>query len=227
MHPLVRDEYEFYSVRSGSLLQQNNLFDIFGKKTRSMMESISMSDLWYSFGIMNPGALTLHNYPHFLQQLVKENGEVIDLAAVDILRDRERGVPRYNSFRELLGRGRVGSFEEITRNPTWAKELREIYQDDVDQVDLMVGLYAEDLPDGFGISETAFRVFNLMASRRLKSDRFFTKDYRAEIYTQFGIDWIDQTNLSKLLLRHYPELGIVLQGTENPFAPWKKMNTRG
>ena len=40
---------------------------------------------------------------------------------------------------------------------------------DVDRVDLMVGMFAEDLPEGFGFSDTAFRVFILMASRRLKS----------------------------------------------------------
>lgn len=35
-----------------------------------------------------------------------------------------------------------------------------------------------------------FRIFVLMASRRLKSDRFFTDDYRPEIYTEFGLDYI-------------------------------------
>jgi hypothetical protein len=33
-----------------------------------------------------------------------------------------------------------------------------------DRVDLMVGLYAELLPRGFGFSDTAFRVLILMAS---------------------------------------------------------------
>ena len=61
---------------------------------------------------------------------------------------------------------------------------------DVERVDLMIGLYAEPLPKGFGFSDTAFRVFILMASRRLKSDRFFTRDYTAEVYTQEGLDWI-------------------------------------
>ncbi|MEH2249950.1 peroxidase family protein [Nostoc sp.] len=81
-------------------------------------------------------------------------------------------------------------------------------------------------PDGFGFSETAFRVFILMASRRLKSDRFFTKDYRAEIYTQFGLDWIDQTNFSKLILRHYPDLVPALKGVENPFVPWNHVGAK-
>ncbi len=35
---------------------------------------------------------------------------------------------------------------------------------------------AEDFPEGFAFSDTAFRIFILMASRRLNSDRFFT-DY--------------------------------------------------
>ena len=81
-----------------------------------------------SFGITHPGAVTLHNCTHFLRQLVKPNGEAFDLAAVDILRDRERGVPRYNRFRELIGRGRVNSFEEITSNPQGVKELKEVYE---------------------------------------------------------------------------------------------------
>jgi hypothetical protein len=224
MHPLVRDEYEFYSVKDGSLIQKTSFQEIFDKQARHMMETVAMADLFYSFGIMNPGAVTLHNYPQFMRRLVKPNGEAFDLAAVDILRDRERGVPRYRRFRELLGRGRINSFEEICPNkPEWAKELRQIYNDDLDSVDLMVGLYAEDLPEGFGFSDTAFRVFILMASRRLRSDRFFTKDYRAEVYTQWGLDWIEKTTMSALLLRHYPDLAPSLRGVDNAFAPWRKV----
>ena len=63
-----------------------------------------------------------------------------------------------------------------------ARADREVYNNDLEKVDLMAGLYAEPLPEGFGFSETAFRIFVLMASRRLKSDRFFTDDYRPEIY---------------------------------------------
>ena len=38
----------------------------------------------------------------------------------------------------------------------------------------MVGMFAEPKPKGFGFSDTAFRVFVLMASRRIEADRFFT-----------------------------------------------------
>lgn len=228
LHPLIPDEWKFYSLKNGQFITEKNFQEVAGKQTRTLMNEIDIHDLFYSMGIAHPGAITLHNYPHFLQNLVRDNGEVFDLAMVDVLRDRERGVPRYNKFRELIGMGRVKSFEEICpSNPVWAKELREVYNNDLEAVDLMVGMYAEDLPKGFGFSDTAFRVFILMASRRLKSDRFFTDDYRAEVYTQWGLDFIDKTTMLDVLKRHYPALKPALFGVENAFAPWRKVGVAG
>ena len=94
---------------------------------------------------------------------------------------------------------------------------------DLEKVDLMTGLYAEPLPEGFGFSETAFRVFILMASRRLKSDRFFTDDFRPEIYTEFGIDFLRKNTMLDVIRRHYPQVAPALEGVQNAFAPWKKI----
>jgi hypothetical protein len=143
----------------------------------------------------------------------------IDLAAVDVLRDRERGVPRYNAFRRFLHLPPARTFEELTDDPLWARELREVYGD-VERVDLMVGMFAETPPAGFGFSDTAFRVFILMASRRLRSDRFFTADFTPEVYSPEGMRWIAETGMKEVLLRHHPELGRALAGVTNPFAPW-------
>ena len=145
----------------------------------------------------------------------------MDLATLDILRDRERGVPRYNDFREEMRMPRMRSFDELTHNKEWAEEIRRVYDNDIDKVDLQVGMYSEPLPPGFGFSDTAFRVFILMASRRLKSDRFFTNDYTPEVYTPEGLEWIESTNMSELILRHHPELAPALEGSKNGFAPWK------
>ena len=147
---------------------------------------------------------------------------MIDLAATDVMRVRERGVPRYNEFRRLFGLKPAGSFDELTGRPEWARELERLYGD-VERVDAMVGFYAEPKPKGFGFSDTAFRVFILMASRRLKSDRFYTRDYTREMYTSAGIDWINETTMVDVLLRHHPELEPAFRGVENAFAPWKRV----
>ena len=110
---------------------------------------------------------------------------------VDLVRTRRRGVPRYNDFRAGLHKPRLQHWEELCDDQESVRRMRELYRS-IDEVDTMVGLFAETPPDGFGFSDTAFRIFILMASRRLQSDRFLTVDFRPEIYSPFGMDWIAQ-----------------------------------
>jgi hypothetical protein len=85
----------------------------------------------------------------------------------------------------------------------------------------MMSLFAEE----FGFSDTAFRVFILMVSRRLKSDCFLTKDYRAKIYTELGLKWIDKDLFTSVLQRHYAELTPALNGVQNGFRPWQRLSS--
>lgn len=221
MHTLMPDEIVIRSRQTGQEEGRYSLPDVLGRSGFQVLERHSFSDLFYSFGVAHPGAIRLHNYPKHLQELQRENQGPLDLATIDILRDRERGVPRYNQFRRLVGKEPVASFEELTDNAQWREEIRQLYDRDLEKVDLMVGLYCEPLPKGFGFSETALRIFVLMASRRLKSDRFFTDDYRPEVYTPEGLQWIDENGFASILKRHYPEIAGALEGVANPFAPWK------
>jgi hypothetical protein len=221
MHPLLPDDFTFRSLDDDRVVAEHTFPEVGALQTRARLEELGVANVLYSFGRSHPGAITLWNYPRFLQRLERPNGEVLDLAATDVMRVRERGVPRYNDFREGFHKPRVRSFEELTGGDREkADALRAVYGDDVDRVDLMVGLYAEPLPKGFGFSDTAFRVFVLMASRRLKSDRFFTRDYRPEVYSPTGFRWVKETTMRDVLLRHHPELEPALRGVDNPFAPW-------
>jgi hypothetical protein len=202
------------------MLQERTFPEIGVLGTRARLEELGMASCLYSFGRAHPGAITLHNYPRFLQSLERPDGTLIDLAATDVLRVRERGVPRYNDFRRLFHLRPASSFEEL--NPKHAHELRRVYGD-IERLDLMIGLYAEQLPTGFGFSDTAFRVFVLMASRRIKSDRFLTRDFTPAVYTREGVDWVNETSMKTVLLRHFPELERALQGVTNPFAPWRSV----
>jgi hypothetical protein len=228
MHSLMPDTVRLHRMRDGVQVRQVALVDIAGPKTLEAFQGgLTMVDLCYSFGINHPGALVLHNFPSFLRNLHQQDPDGaesrLDLAAIDVLRDRERGVPRYNAFRKLMHLRPARSFTDITRNKQWARELREVYGH-VDRVDLMVGMLAEDRPRGFGFSDTAFRVFILMASRRLTSDRFFTSDYNVNLYTQPGMAWINENTMTSVLLRHYPGLAPALRQVKNAFAPWNPVS---
>jgi hypothetical protein len=222
LHPLIPDEYRVYSHSSGRLLAQTDFLAIQGNETRAAVDQWGMSDLFYSFGTAHPGAVQLRNHPDCLRDHTRLTGERVDLGTVDVLRDRERGVPRYNAFRRMLHKAPVTNFDDLTGgDAALADSIREVYGGDIERVDTMVGMYAEPRPKGFGFSDTAFRIFTLMASRRLKSDRFFTVDYRPEIYTAEGLEWIDRNSMATVLVRHHPELAPALEGVGNAFAPWR------
>jgi len=225
MHPLLPDEFTFRSL-DDQVIKELTFPELNALHAHDRLGEITMPNALYSLGIAHPGAIKLHNYPRFLQHFERPDGFLMDLAATDIVRTRERGVPRYTTFREQLHMRPVRSFEELTDNPKWAEEIRQVYNGEIDEVDLVVGLFAEPFPKGFGFSDTAFRVFILMASRRLKSDRFFTDDYRPEVYTQAGLDWVADNDMRSVLLRHFPQLDQALEGVKNPFAAWARVPAR-
>ena len=223
MHPLLPDEFRMHSVEDDRLIKECVFPELGVLHTRQMLGELSVDNVLYSLGIANPGAITLHNYPRFLQHFDRADGRVMDLAATDILRNRERGVPRYNQFRRLFRLRPAATFDELSESPVWAKQIREVYDGRIEEVDLLIGMYAETVPPGFAFSDTAFRVFILMASRRLKSDRFLSRDFRPEVYTPEGMEWIRQNRMANVLLRHYPSLAPALEGIDNPFAPWRRV----
>lgn len=95
-----------------------------------------------SFGRQRLGLLTLENHPRFLQDLPmpieRTPAKRLDVAALDLIRDREHGVPRFNEFRRQYGLTSLRSFDdfvnqhdtnpdELKRQRRLAQTLRELY----------------------------------------------------------------------------------------------------
>lgn len=183
--------------------------------------------VWAGFGAQHPGQLVLHNFPATLQDIAVPGLPFQDLGAIDLYRDRERGVPRYNQLRRELGLKPIRSFTDLSDDEDQVREIREVYGqtagvDNVEDLDLLIGTLAEGhRPAGFGFGETLFQVFILNASWRLLGDRFYTDDYRPEIYTPEGLAWVDDADMKGVLLRHYPGLARTgLGNLRNAFEPW-------
>jgi hypothetical protein len=83
------------------------VIETFQGKATDAMHSRGLANWGLSFGRQRLGLLTLRNYPMFLQNLklsrLNSPTQQIDVAALDLLRDRERGVPRFNEFRRQYG----------------------------------------------------------------------------------------------------------------------------
>jgi hypothetical protein len=250
MHPVLPEELPILDATSGAVQRVVPLKDMRMGAAATLKRDVGVPNLFASFGVPPSGALRLHNFPAFLQDvdvyLYKDKVQLfdhLDVGTLEIIRDRERGLPRFNKLRELIGLKPFTTFEEFA-SPEDARDLREVY-DSVDDVDIMTGIYAEKRhpahPDNedfdrpqrhFIYSETSFQLFMLMSSRRLSTDRFFTSSYGPDVYTQAGLDWIDCAGscengataheaMKRVLLRHFPNLASSgLQNVENAFRRW-------
>ena len=98
--------------------------EIAGHGRRAIAERMTMQDLFYSFGTGIP-ARSRCTTIRVSCRTSRATTATSDLAAVDILRDRERGVPRYNQFRRLLHKDAVKSFDELTDNVEMAQAAQD------------------------------------------------------------------------------------------------------
>ncbi|CAM9804691.1 unnamed protein product [Hapterophycus canaliculatus] len=154
----------------------------------STLRRIGAGPFWEAATRDPCGALVLFNYPTFFRKLpptdsagIPDTEAPVDLAVLDIHRDRARGIPRFNDMRRALNMNPIKKWSDLTKDPEYQEALHEVYGDDVELCDVLVGNLAEDKIEGFAISETSFHIFIVMASRRLEADRFFTKDFTPEV----------------------------------------------
>lgn len=141
-----------------------------------------------------------------------------DLQAEDIQRGRDHGLPDFNSVRAVLDRlNSTGqafpaytSFAQISSDPQVQATLSDLYNGDVNNIDMLVGMLSEDLPlNQFGqvassVGPTAGAIINLTFQRLRDGDRLFYKNpiSNGGLFTPAEIAEIDQTRLSDIIRRN-------------------------
>ncbi|XP_059294091.1 alpha-dioxygenase PIOX [Lycium ferocissimum] len=234
MHQLLPDTLQLRNIdvtpgpnKSLPLTNEIPMGELIGGKGKENLSRIGFTKHMVSMGHQACGALDLWNYPVWMRDLVAQDvdgndrPDHVDLASLEIYRDRERSVPRYNDFRRGMLQIPISKWEDLTDDEEAIKTLREVYDDDVEELDLLVGLMAEKKIKGFAISETAFFIFLVMAARRLEADRFFTSNYNEETYTKKGLEWVNTTeSLKDVLDRHYPEMAEKWMNSGSAFSVW-------
>nr|XP_043608718.1 alpha-dioxygenase 2 [Erigeron canadensis] len=207
--------------------EEINMEELIGKEGEKRLSKIGMEKMLVSMGYQACGAVTLWNYPSWMRNLVAhdidgdERPERVDMASLEIYRDRERKVPRYNEFRRNMLMIPITKWEDLTDDEEVVEALYEVYGNDVEKLDLLVGIHAEKKIKGFAISETAFFIFVLIASRRLEADRFFTTNFNSQAYTEKGLEWINKVeSLKDVIDRHFPDMSKTWMRCSSAFSVW-------
>ena len=118
LHSMVPDLIEFRELRTdpNTIRYKIPVVETLQAKATQAVHRYGLADWALSMGRQRLGKLTLQNHPLFLQSLsiprLQSATGKIDVPALDIIRDRERGVPRYNEFRRQYGLKQLTSFDE-------------------------------------------------------------------------------------------------------------------
>jgi hypothetical protein len=119
LHPLVPDllEYRDLTADPNKIAKRISVVETFQGKATDFTHTMGLANWGLTLGRQRLGILTLHNSPLFLQNLklgrLDSKTEQIDVVALDIIRDREHGVPRFNEFRRQYGLRQLTSFDDF------------------------------------------------------------------------------------------------------------------
>jgi len=124
----------------------------------------------------------------------------MDLAALNIQRGRDHGLPDYNTLRLAYDLPAVEKFSDITSDPTLQEQLAEMYDNNVSNVDAWVGGLAEDHLPGSSVGPLVHASLVRQFTRLRDADPFF---YEGDLLLQssdvLAVIDLDSITLSKLI----------------------------
>src|SRR4029079_4198521 len=116
LHPMLPDLLELRSPDQdpNAVRLRIPVAEVARGRATDAMRAHGLASWAVSLGRQRAGRLTLQNHPRFLQSLdIPRIGAPTgksDVAALALIRDRERGVPRFNEFRRQYGLRQLTSF---------------------------------------------------------------------------------------------------------------------
>lgn len=123
----------------------------------------------------------------------------LDLAVINIMRGRERGIPDYNTLRFDFGLPRVTAFNDICKDQEVNTVLEELYGS-VDNIDPWVGLLAEDHMSESIFGELVMNIIEKQFRVIRDGDRFYFENDPG--LSPYEIEEIKRTKFHDVIMRN-------------------------
>jgi hypothetical protein len=157
----------------------NPVFKILSNESANELDAKVISDL-RNFLFGNPG----------------EGG--LDLVSLNIQRGRDHGIADFNSVREAYGLKKYTRFSQISDDSELVKSLQEIYNGDINNIDLWVGILSEKPYKNAMIGELGYYIIKDQFERVRNGDRFW---YEHRLPRKL-VKLINKNRLSDVILRN-------------------------
>lgn len=131
--------------------------------------------------------------------LFQDGNTGLDLAAINILRGRERGLADYNTIRADFGMPPMNNFFSLTGDQSSAALIQSLYGD-IDNLDPWVGMLAEKhMPDAL-FGELIMKIIERQFQSLRDGDRFYYE--HGDQFSEVEMESIKNTNFHDLIMRN-------------------------
>ncbi|MEZ6137856.1 MAG: peroxidase family protein [Pirellulaceae bacterium] len=218
VNPSIANEFSTAAFRFGHSTL-NDEIEFFDNEGRSTRDGISLAEAFFNPGILeDTGIDTLLKYEASTQAQEVDLGVVdslrnflfgvpgsggLDLAALNIQRGRDHGLNDYNTTRIAYGLDPVNSFAEITADTDLQAKLELLYGD-VNNIDLWVGLLAEDHMRGSSLGELNQAIISDQFERLRDGDRHWYEN----VFSGSDLRQLQQTTLADVIERNTDVEGL-------------------
>lgn len=120
-----------------------------------------------------------------------------DLAALNIQRGRDHGLPTYNDARRAMGLAAAATFADVTADVDVQRRLASVYAS-ADEIDLWVGGLAEDHVPGALVGELFFSILKAQFEALRDGDRFWYQRSLSPAEQQY----VENTTLAGVIRRN-------------------------
>lgn len=156
--------------------------------------------------------------------LIDPNGSTgLDLAAINIYRGRDRGLPDYNTLRQDFQLAPITDFSQITDSQVDVQILKDLYGD-VNNIDAWVGMLSEKhVGEDAVFGELVMKIVKDQFKILRDGDRFYFENDNA--FTTEDIETIKNTTLHDIIMRNtdislmQPRVFVAMEHTDIPNGP--------
>ena len=158
----------------------------------------------FDIGIMLKGLSVHQQYEtdlkvnNGLRNFLFGQGSGLDLASINIQRGRDHGLPNYNAVRKFYTGSAATSFSDITSNSKVASKMQTLFGN-VNNIDLWVGLYAENLLSDKSLGKTVEAALRVQLEKLRDGDFYY---YMNDPELAADRTRISETTLAALIARN-------------------------
>lgn len=131
---------------------------------------------------------------------------LIDLAALNLQRGRDHGLPDYNQFRKAYGLAPKRDFSDISSDRETQKRLKQAYDGNVALIDPWIGGLAEDHHGDATVGELFFHGLKDQFERVRDGDRFWYENDPS--LSEAEVNEIKKTTLADVIMRNTTITGL-------------------